>query len=388
MNVLLCPLSDPGYLYPALAVGRELRRRAHTVHVLAGPDAVTTAAAAGLDAFAVPDSTALSVTHWSVRGPEQYTAVARAVRRLRPDVLVTSVLCHGALVAAEAADLPVVVLGLTAHLWPYRAGGSGPADTHDRTWRLTETLKHYTAVREAAGLAPRDDRSPDTPLLGTAFLLRGHPLLEPADAELPPAVRHVGPCWWEPEPPSPELAASETELTEAFSPEHLPDSKPLAYVHLGRTFGGTSLWPRLNAAFTSGTHRAVVELGRSGAPEAAPDADLIGGRRPWMGPLVERADLVLTNATSAPVLGALLHGKPLLVAPNGSEQQVLAAACLRAGVARRLPAPGTPAAELRAAVEETARDPQLRSRAEEIGGLLADGKSETRAADAVEAAAR
>ncbi len=39
MNVLLCPLNDPGYLYPALAVGRELRRRAHTVHVLAGPRA-------------------------------------------------------------------------------------------------------------------------------------------------------------------------------------------------------------------------------------------------------------------------------------------------------------------------------------------------------------
>jgi len=27
MRVLLCPLNDPGYLYPALAVGRELRRR-------------------------------------------------------------------------------------------------------------------------------------------------------------------------------------------------------------------------------------------------------------------------------------------------------------------------------------------------------------------------
>ncbi|MFI0960828.1 glycosyltransferase [Streptomyces sp. NPDC021080] len=382
MNVLLCPLGDPGYLYPALAVGRELRRRAHTVHVLAGTDAAPVATTAGLEVSAVTDATALSVTHWTVRGPEQYTTVARAVRRLRPDVLVTSVLCHGALVAAEAAGLPVVVLGLTAHLWPYRDGGDGPADTHDRTWRLTETLKHYEAVREAAGLAPRQDRFPDTPLLGTAFLLRGHPLLEPADAELPPAVRHVGPCWWEPEPPA---ARREPGPSAAAS---LPDAKPLAYVHLGRTFGGTSLWPRLNAAFTSGTHRAVVELGRSGAPEAAPGADLIVGRRPWMGPLVDRADLVLTNATSAPVLAALLHGKPLLVAPNGSEQQVLAAGCLRAGVAHRLPDPGAPDAQLRAAVERTARDPRLRARAQEIGGLLADGKSETRAADAVESAAR
>ncbi|WP_371574153.1 glycosyltransferase [Streptomyces sp. NBC_01314] len=372
MKVLLCPLNDPGYLYPALAVGRELRRRAHTVHVLAGPPAAPAVTEAGLEVSAVADATALSVAHWTVRGPEQYTVVSRAVRRLRPDVLVTSVLCHGALVAAEAAGLPVVVLGLAAHLWPYR-GDAGPADAHGREWRLTETLKHYAAVREAAGLAPRRDRSPDTPLFGAAFLLRGHPVMEAPGGELPPAVRHVGPCWWEPEP----LVA-----------EPLPDSKPLAYVHLGRTFGGAALWPRLNAAFTSGTHRAVVELGRSGAPEAAADADLIVGRRPWMGPLVDRADLVVTNATSAPVLAALLRGKPLLVAPNGSEQQVLAAGCLRAGVARRLPEPGAPAADLRAAVAETARDTELRARAEEIGGLLADGKSETRAADAVESAAR
>ncbi|MFF3890053.1 glycosyltransferase [Streptomyces sp. NPDC001914] len=373
MNVLLCPLSDPGYLYPAVAVGRELRRRSHAVHVLAGPGAIPVATAAGLDVSAASDDTALSVAHWTVRGPEQYTEVARAVRRLRPDVLVTSVLNHGALVAAEAAGLPVVVLGLAAHLWPYRSGGAGPSDTHDRSWRLTETLKHYRAVRETAGLAPRRDRFPDTPLLGTTFLLRGHPVLEPADAELPPAVRHVGPCWWEPEP---------------SSAEPLPDSKPLAYVHLGRTFGGASLWPRLNAGFTSGTYRAVVELGRSGASEAAADADLIVGRRPWMGPLVERADLVLTNATSAPVLAALLHGKPLLVAPNGSEQQVLATACLRAGVARRMPEPGTPAADLRTAIEETAHDLRLRACVAEIGTALADGKSESRAADAVESAAR
>ncbi|MEU9092814.1 glycosyltransferase [Streptomyces sp. NPDC048428] len=370
MNVLLCPLNDPGYLYPALAVGRELRRRSHTVHVLAGPPAAAAVTAAGMETSAVPDGTALSVAHWTVRGPEQYTAVAQAVRRLRPDVLVTSVLCHGALVAAEAAGLPVVVIGLAAHLWPYRAG---PADECGRAWRLAETLKHHAAVRETAGLGPRRDRFPDTPLLGTAFLLRGHPAMEVPGAELPPAVRHVGPCWWEPEPPA---------------AEPLPESGSLAYVHLGRTFGGTSLWPRLNAAFTSGTHRAVVELGRSGASEAAADADLIVGRRPWMGPLVERADLVLTNATSAPVLAALLHGKPLLVAPNGSEQQVLAAGCLRAGVARRFPERGAPAPELRAAVDDTARDPELRARVAEVGGLLADGKSETRAADAVESAAR
>ncbi|MEV7283090.1 glycosyltransferase [Streptomyces sp. NPDC093252] len=374
MKVLLCPLSDPGYLYPALALGRELRRRAHRVEVLAATRTAAVVGEAGLAMTAVPDATALSVGHWTVRGLEQYTLVAREIRRLRPDVLVTSVLCHGALLAAEAADLPVVVLGLTAHLWPYRAGAV-PSDAHDRSWRLAGTLEHYTALRSAAGLPPRRDRFSDTPLLGTAFLLRGHPVLEVPGTELPAPVRHVGPCWWEPEP-------------EPGAVQVHPGAGPLVYVHLGRTFGGGSLWPRLNAAFAGGGRRAVVELGRSGPSEAAPGAAVVTGRRPWMAPLVERADLVLTNATSAPVLGALLHGRPLLVAPNGSEQQVLAAACLRAGVARSLPAQGARAATLRAALDDAARDPGLRARAVEVGGLLAGSKSESRAADAVESAAR
>ena len=48
MKVLLCPLSEPGYLYPALAIGRELRRGGDTVEVLGSPAASPAAAAAGL----------------------------------------------------------------------------------------------------------------------------------------------------------------------------------------------------------------------------------------------------------------------------------------------------------------------------------------------------
>jgi UDP:flavonoid glycosyltransferase YjiC (YdhE family) len=113
--------------------------------------------------------------------------------------------------------------------------------------------------------------------------------------------------------------------------------KPVVYVHLGRVFGGESMWPRLNAAFTDGPFQAVVEQGRSGDPAPAPGADILTVRKPWMGPLVERSRLVLTNATSAPVLAALRCGRPLAVAPAGSEQPMLAEACVRAGVAVAFP---------------------------------------------------
>src|SRR5688572_27217162 len=117
MRILLCPLSNPGYLYPALAVGRELRRRGHVVEVLGGPKAEHPAAAAGISLLAAvelvdrgPEAVTVAarvfdVSHWFRQGAAQYHAITRAIRLLRPDVLLTSVLCHGALLAGEVSDL-------------------------------------------------------------------------------------------------------------------------------------------------------------------------------------------------------------------------------------------------------------------------------------------
>lgn len=56
-----------------------------------------------------------------------------------------------------------------------------------------------------------------------------------------------------------------------------------------------------------------------------------------MGPLIDLADMVLTSGTSAPVLAALVRGRPLAASPNGSEQPLLTGACMRAGVGVHLP---------------------------------------------------
>ncbi|WP_055482978.1 glycosyltransferase [Sphaerimonospora mesophila] len=336
MNVLLCPFSDPGYLYPALAVGIELRRRGHRVLVLARPRAAVVIGEAGLpmlDAREYHGGRAFSVGCWGETGAAQYRAVAAAAREIGADVLVTSALCHGALLAAEALDLPAVVLGFAAHLWPYRHGGEGePEHVVLREWRLRELLRHYHATRERVGLRARRDRRPDLPLIGAGLLLRGDPALEYPGAVLPEGIHHVGPCAWEPGADPAELR----RLTERLA----RIGKPVVYVHLGRTFGGESLWPRLNATFTGGPFQAVVERARSGEPRAAAGADLIVVERPWMGPLIALAEVVLTNGTSSPVLAALGQGRPLAVAPAGSEQPLLAEACVRSGVAVRFPGPG------------------------------------------------
>ncbi|MFJ3877685.1 glycosyltransferase [Streptomyces sp. NPDC090077] len=378
MKVLLCPLSDGGYLYPAIAAGRELRRRGHDVSVLGRSTAAAAADDAGLPFAAAEDyggHRAFSATWWGPGGAAQYRATLRAARETGADLLLTSVLCNGALLAAETLDVPVVVVGLSVHLWDYRAGGEDePHLGRTRRSRTLDCLRIHTGLREETGLAGRAPRWGDEPLLGDALLLRGDPELEYPGALLPERVRHVGPLSWEPTPDPAEVEAIGDRLSR--------NGKPVVYVHLGRFFEGRSLWPRLNEAFTGGRFQAVVEQGRSTDPQPAPDADVLLVRKRWMGPLVDRAGLVLSSGTSAPVLAALLRGRPLALAPNGSEQPLLTGACLRAGVASHFPK--SPSVAAAALLESAWRDDGLRARAQELGGRLAAADGAARAADVVE----
>lgn len=411
MKVLLCPLSSAGFLYPATATALELHRRGHDVTLFATGAAGRAAAAAGiavLPSVTEREPYAFDVSRWFRDGASQYRVVRDAARALRPDAVVTSVLCPGALLAAEGLGLPAVVLGLTCHLWPYAdpaqtaepADPAGAADsgTQDRRWRLAETLKHHQALRERLGLRVPAPAEAARQLLGRAFLLRGHPGLEQPGALLPAGVRHVGPLWWEPSPAEGDAPAGGDARAEgdprsrggppsdggALARRIERVGKPLVYVHLGRTFGGESLWPWIDAAFTGTGRQAVVELARTATRTPAPGSDVVTVRRPRMGDLLERAEAVVTNGTSAPVLGALLHARPLLLRPNGGEQRLLAAACLRAGVATELPPAPAPGDALSRAVADT----RLRAAARTLGSALAQAKSATAAAQEIEDAAR
>jgi UDP:flavonoid glycosyltransferase YjiC (YdhE family) len=378
VNILLCPMSDPGYLYPSIAVGLELRRRGARVHVLGRARAAPLLAEADLPFLPAEPSggqQSFNVNEWFMRAPRQYQVIRHAAREVQANVLVTSLLCRGALLAAEALDLPVVVIGLAAHLWAYQGNGAAePEPPARRAWRTRDMLQNYKLAREQVGLPRRSARAADYPLIGTALLLRGDPVLEYPGAVLPERVHHVGPCTWEPRANPEELGAVLDRLDRV--------DKPVVYVHLARIFDGTSPWPRLNAAFTNGPFQAVVELGRSDDPRPAPDADLVVVRKPWMGPLIDRAEFVLTTCTSAPVLNALLRGRALGVSPDGSEQSLLAEACVRAGVGVYVPNEPTP--DPVKVLRSAAHDSQLRKRAGELGCRLAAADGGRRAADIIE----
>lgn len=380
MRILLCPFSDPGYLYPTIAVGIELQRRGHQVFLLGRESAQSAATSAGLTLIPVADrgTGTMSVRLWFRRQGDQYQTVLNIGRDLQPDLIVTSVLCHGSLLAAETLDIPAVVLGLTAHLWNYRSGADDePEFPARRQWRTQETLRFYNNARSEAALPACSDATAGRALLGAAFLLRGDPALEYPGAQLPDGVHHVGPCLWEPEP--------ETEVLDEINRFEASSDKPLVYVHLGRSFQGIELWPRLNTAFTGTAFRAVVELGRSDDPIPDPRADILTVRLPWMAPLIQKSRLVISSATSASVLSSLTHGRPLLVGPAGSEQPLLAEACTRAGVARHLPQDATP--EITRTLAEALHDVGLHQRARAIGHGLREAGGASLAADHIEHAA-
>ena len=381
MKVLLCPMSDAGYLYPAVAVGLEMQRRGNIVSVLGRASAASVAEHAGLPFLAAEDyggKGGFSVVRWTVDGLAQFRATLRAAPQVRADVLVTSVLCHGVLLAAELLDLPVIVLGLSAYLWAYRSSGYDEPQPvgSPRQWRTSETLRFYDELREQAGLPARGQLELEDRLLGAALLLRGDPALEHPGAVLPDRVQHVGPCAWEPRANRADLDAITSHLDKV--------GKPVVYVHLGLPYGGANPWPRLNDAFTGGDFQAVVEQGRTRDPQPAPEADILLVRKPWLGPLIDRAGLVLTHGTSAPVLAALLRGRPLGVSPAGSEQPMLAQACIRAGVA--VPVPDVSRSHS-ALLRSTWHDQRLRARADDLGRRLASHGGASRAADVIDQAA-
>jgi UDP:flavonoid glycosyltransferase YjiC (YdhE family) len=97
---------------------------------------------------------------------------------------------------------------------------------------------------------------------------------------------------------------------------------------------------------------------------------------------------VVSAGTTAPVLGALLGGRPLLLAPAGGEQPLLTGACLRAGAAVRIPPEAAEAAQGAALITSAIGDPVLAARTRAVGDWLRQSKSESRAADLVESAAR
>ena len=133
------------------------------------------------------ERTSFMAGRWHREIPAQYEAIRRAARDVHADVLVTWILCHGALLAAEALDLPVVVVGFAAHIWAYQDANGEPPQPAARVARTRDMTRDFEKIREEVGLPRRSPRAHYNPLIGSALLLRGAPEFEFPGAVLCPS---------------------------------------------------------------------------------------------------------------------------------------------------------------------------------------------------------
>jgi len=368
MRALLCPIGSRGFVYPMIGIARRLQERGHEVAFATSIDFAGVIASAGMERLPrdKTDGASFQLSNWGhpLVIAIQVRHVQNAIERFQPDVMLSSTLALGPMIAGELADLPVAMLGLATYLWPVAVpGGAHRSVDTQADWRHREMVGLYNAARNLFGLSPMSGALDASPLAGSLYLLQTVPLLEPLARHLPKRVRLVGSCLYEPEAPDAELV----EWLESHS------DRRLIYVQHGSVFrAGESFWSGMVAASDELGIRAAASMERHrNAPPATHDSNSLARGHVPQRPVLERAEAVVCSANTTAVLGALTHGLPMLLFPTGGEQPALAARCLAAGAATVLPA-SSPIGDLRAALERVLDGADQRQAARRLQAAFAE----------------
>ena len=314
--------------------------------------------------------------------------VREEIERRRPAAVLSELLLFGPLVAAEAAQVPAVVLSPTINVIP-AAGvppfGQGflPAATpqdeaRDRevgalmlaAW--DEALPALNAARAEQGLPPLEHvldqgRSAARVLVLTS---RAFDFLGP----LPPVVKHVGPRLYDP------------PWAQSWSAPAGAD--PLVLVALSSKFQDQAqLLQRIVDALRPLAVRGVVTTGLGIDPEsvdAPPHVQVV--RSAPHAQVLREAALTITHAGHGTVIKSLAAGVPLVCLPMGRDQLDVAARVVHAGAGQRLD-PDTPVDLITTAIREVLTDPGCVAAATRIASVIADETASDLAVEEIEAVA-
>ncbi len=365
MRAMFCSFDSPGFLFPAMGLAAELRRRGHRVAFVADRTAEPRLRQAGFERLPRGDRDGRSFETGQWLRPLavalQVKHIEHAMTRFAPDLLVGQALALGPLIVRERHGLPVAVQGLATYLWPCDGwqSGASPATERRRVWRHRTMLRHLNESRRLAGLPAADAEPEDSPLLGDLFQLRSVRELH-GGGGLPYRARLAGACLWEPE--------IRDDALEAWMAAARAGGRPIVYVHHGRACGGLAFWKSVLEGFGDGSVCIAAAVSRLTAEREArlPAGAFYLRRQLEPGRVLRHADLLIGSAASSAVLGALGAGVPCLLVPSGGEQLDLAEQVERAGAARILaPREVTPGA-LRRAAGQALADVRMRRRAREL----------------------
>ncbi len=307
MNLLACPLGSPGFAFPVIAIAERAAARGHRVDFLTAPWLGPLLRGVG---FVHTPCAGFDTRAW--HDPRAIAAQFNGLESRRPDVILTSALALGPLLAGERLGVPVVVVGLLTDLLQQREAFAAAWD----------------GARAVLGFAG----APVERLLGDVYLQRGIPGLV-AGPHL------VGECAWEP----PLLGGARDWLAAAAR-----DGATVAYASPARSFGGPGFWEHLGG-LPAGV-RVAASIARLDQAGAAPAGALVAPLLPQRAMLAQAAVAIISGSTAA-AAGAMAAGVPLVVVPDGGEGPAIAALVERAGVGVTLPAAAVTPARLGAAFE-------------------------------------
>jgi UDP:flavonoid glycosyltransferase YjiC (YdhE family) len=339
-SILFCPLGSPGFAFPSIAVALALRTDSHRVAFVTHRRVAPVLDEQGLAPVAPVDCFDTSMWHQPTDVVRQVGVLERAVRALRPQVLVTSALALGPLIVGERHGIAVVVMGMLTDLLP-----PGP--------RRSEFQSAFDACRAAVGLSPR----PLDRMRGDLYLARTVP-------ELGLVEHAIGACTWEPPAPT---------SVHSWLDDARRDGKRIVYVQQARGFGAPGFFRALGDCFHG--FAIAASTGRMDeSPRDAPPGSLVAPFLP-QGAILEHADLAICSGTTSVALGALEHGVPVVTVPAGSEQHDIAALLERIGVGVTVPIREATPPRLAAAAKQALRlDPAPRQKLREAFARI-DGPS-------------
>lgn len=409
-SYLFVTFEGGGNVPPVLGVARRLAARGHDVRVLTEPCLRAAVEAAGARLvpftrhFTRTDRTQELMDDWRARtpvgalhrtfrglvfGPARIVAeeTGRAIDEERPDVVVADALMPGALIAAEAAGIPRVVL---FHMPEYLPGpgrpAAGPGFLPRTDWIgrmrdgvmkriFVEGMRPYLAAcndaRRAFGLAPlRSGRAlvdefhrADLRLIQTSRAF-DFPITPP-----PANVRYVGPVLDDP------------DWTEEWrSPWPADDARPLVVASLSSTFQDQrEVLRRIIGALGTLPVRGLVTLGPAMAGERFDlPPNVVAVASAPHARILPHAAAMVTHAGHGTVMRGLVHGVPLLCLPMGRDQDDNAARVVARGAGLRLRPSASPP-RIAAALRRLLDEPAFRANAAHLGRIIADDAASDRA---------
>jgi len=384
MKFLFCSLASHGFVYPAIGIAQVLRQRGHTVAFvtdLTFSDTLRQAEFARIPRGQT-DGPSFQIKFWGepLAVAMQVKHIEYALEQFGPDVMLGQQLTFGPLIAAHRHRLPVAVLGLAAYLWPASASllRRPPRSERERhlVWRYAAMMDQYNQCMALFGLPRSHANHRDTPLLGDLFLLQSVPELAGDVNQFPMQVHCIGACLW-------ESLQVDAELVHWLDQTQAAQ-RPVIYVQPGQSFHIPGFWPHVLTALADRPVGVVASVGRmDGDIGAIPGNFFVRGHVP-QGMVLPRAQAVICNGHTTTVLGAVTHGLPSLLMPNGSGAGDITECCQHAGVAISLAPSAVTAATLQHAVEALLHCSSLRQRAQALQRAFAQVNGLERAADLLE----